>query len=242
MYLNIGAGDWEADGWTNLDCPSDYYRDAQSRHEFTIYDIRNDGLPYANNSVDVIYCSHVIEHIETKYIQKMFDECYRVLKKGGILRIVVPDAEFIYDISKTESTFWMDYWNLKSGEKYFQSDFYGLPSLPRNVDYCVHELATPRLRYHSQHQNEYDYINEFENMGRDEFFEFITSGLTYDTKHVRDHINYWSYKKIYNMLKESGFHQIFRMNYRASFCKHILHNELFDNTCPEFSLYVESIK
>jgi len=44
------------------------------------------------------------------------------------------------------------------------------------------------------------------------------------------------------MLKESGFHQIFRMNYRASFCKHILHNELFDNTCPEFSLYVESIK
>ena len=38
-------------------------------------------LPFENNSVDNIYISHVIEHIENEHIQNLFIECFRVLKE-----------------------------------------------------------------------------------------------------------------------------------------------------------------
>jgi SAM-dependent methyltransferase len=48
-------------------------------------------LPYATESVDKIYCSHFIEHIPPDKGNNILKECYRVLKKGGIIRLVVPD-------------------------------------------------------------------------------------------------------------------------------------------------------
>lgn len=51
-----------------------------------------DTLAFADdNSVEVIYCCHVLEHISRMDIQKVLKEWYRVLKPGGILRISVPD-------------------------------------------------------------------------------------------------------------------------------------------------------
>ena len=38
----------------------------------TQYDMRNDKLPFGKSKVDNIYCSHVIEHIETKRCNKFF--------------------------------------------------------------------------------------------------------------------------------------------------------------------------
>jgi predicted SAM-dependent methyltransferase len=48
-------------------------------------------LPLNDNSVDFIYCSHVLEHFEKWEAEKILKECKRVLKKGGVLRIVLPD-------------------------------------------------------------------------------------------------------------------------------------------------------
>ena len=81
--INIGSGDWECSGWINLDYPNENYKDVQRKHKIVPYDIRNDKIPFDDNSVDLVYSSHVIEHIETPFVQKMFDEVYRVLKYGG---------------------------------------------------------------------------------------------------------------------------------------------------------------
>lgn len=48
-------------------------------------------LPYANESVDKIYSSHFLEHIPEDRGRKVLRECYRVLRKGGVMRLVVPD-------------------------------------------------------------------------------------------------------------------------------------------------------
>ncbi|MFZ1574943.1 MAG: methyltransferase domain-containing protein [Chromatiaceae bacterium] len=47
--------------------------------------------PFADGSVDVVYLSHVLEHLDTTIRKKVLDEAARVLKSGGVLRIVVPD-------------------------------------------------------------------------------------------------------------------------------------------------------
>lgn len=51
------------------------------------------GIPFPNASVDVVYHSHVLEHLDRNVAPEFIRECHRVLKKGGILRIVVPDFE-----------------------------------------------------------------------------------------------------------------------------------------------------
>jgi predicted SAM-dependent methyltransferase len=50
-------------------------------------------LKYTNDSIDVIYHSQFIEHLT--YDQGVFflQECYRILKKGGVMRLVTPDLE-----------------------------------------------------------------------------------------------------------------------------------------------------
>lgn len=52
-------------------------------------------LPLDDNSVDYIYCSHVLEHFEKYETRSILNECYRVLKKNGIMRIVLPDLKQI---------------------------------------------------------------------------------------------------------------------------------------------------
>lgn len=55
-------------------------------------DVRK-GLPYKDNTVKYIYASHFLEHFSRKDAEYFLKECYRVMKKGGVIRIVVPDLQ-----------------------------------------------------------------------------------------------------------------------------------------------------
>ncbi len=48
-------------------------------------------FPFTSESVDKIYCSHFLEHIPPDKGKHVLKECYRVLKKDSIMRLVVPD-------------------------------------------------------------------------------------------------------------------------------------------------------
>ncbi len=49
-------------------------------------------IPIESKSVECVYGSHVFEHISIFKSQLVFNEIYRVLQTGGIVRIIVPDA------------------------------------------------------------------------------------------------------------------------------------------------------
>jgi SAM-dependent methyltransferase len=53
------------------------------------------GIPFDRDSFDVVYHSHFLEHLERKSALDFLAECRRVLRPGGILRIVVPDLELL---------------------------------------------------------------------------------------------------------------------------------------------------
>ncbi len=52
------------------------------------------GIPFDDASVDVVYHSHVLEHLDRDIVNGFLLEVKRVLRTGGIHRIVVPDLEF----------------------------------------------------------------------------------------------------------------------------------------------------
>lgn len=83
--LNIGCGGHFHEAWTNIDLVS-------TSPSVRAYDLRK-GLPYAEASFDACYTSHVLEHLAPEHAQGSLREQFRVLKRGGVVRVVVPDLE-----------------------------------------------------------------------------------------------------------------------------------------------------
>tara|TARA_B100000945_G_C20333558_1_gene573670 strand:+ start:821 stop:1129 length:309 start_codon:yes stop_codon:yes gene_type:complete len=52
-------------------------------------------IPEKDNSVSVLYSSHMLEHLDDKETDIFLKESIRVLMKGGLIRIVVPDFEIL---------------------------------------------------------------------------------------------------------------------------------------------------
>jgi SAM-dependent methyltransferase len=52
------------------------------------------GIPFPDQSVDAVYHSHLAEHLDRDVVPAFLAEVKRVLKPGGVHRLVVPDLEF----------------------------------------------------------------------------------------------------------------------------------------------------
>jgi predicted SAM-dependent methyltransferase len=87
LYANLGCGDAGLAGdWINIDF-------SQYNNVTYTFDCRKN-LPFADNTVKGIFCEHFFEHID--YVDEVpyfLASCYRSLQPGGVLRIIVPDAE-----------------------------------------------------------------------------------------------------------------------------------------------------
>jgi predicted SAM-dependent methyltransferase len=122
--INIGCGLEVAPGWINIDSSPTflisflpkifidrlyYLTDAKnwySQEQFTYilknnkfihYDVKY-GLPFKDVSIKYIYASHMLEHMYKNNAIYFLKEANRVLKPGGILRLIVPDLSFIIDL------------------------------------------------------------------------------------------------------------------------------------------------
>jgi predicted SAM-dependent methyltransferase len=86
-FLNLGCGMRFHESWTNVDF--------KAAHKSILeYDLTK-GIPFNDNSFEVVYHSHVLEHFSKNDGYYFLKECYRVLKLNGVLRIAVPDLEKI---------------------------------------------------------------------------------------------------------------------------------------------------
>lgn len=88
-YLNLGCGDYfsKEKEWVNLDFVSS--------HEEVIAHNLLKGIPFEDNTFDLVYHSHVLEHFSKEDGEILISECFRVLKPNGVLRIAIPDLERI---------------------------------------------------------------------------------------------------------------------------------------------------
>jgi len=58
------------------------------------HDLRK-GIPYKEELFNAVYHSHVLEHFPRNEGKRFLRECYRVLRRGGVVRVAVPDLEGI---------------------------------------------------------------------------------------------------------------------------------------------------
>ena len=85
--LNLGCGQRFHPDWINVNFTSN--DQAVIAHNLA------EGIPFPDSSFDVVYHSHLLEHFPKAKAQNFLNECRRVLRSQGILRIAVPDLEQI---------------------------------------------------------------------------------------------------------------------------------------------------
>lgn len=61
-------------------------------------------LKFKDNSVDYIYSSHMLEHLFKEEAVFFLKECFRILKKGGSMRICIPDWDSLRPQSSFENS------------------------------------------------------------------------------------------------------------------------------------------
>lgn len=114
MRINIGCGQTPTKGWRNFDgspslhlakisvLPALLYRIGllqQEQYQFIQFiqahkieygDVTR-RLPLSDSSVEVLYSSHMLEHLERAEADRFLHEAKRILRPGGVIRLVVPD-------------------------------------------------------------------------------------------------------------------------------------------------------
>ncbi|HWS48695.1 MAG TPA: methyltransferase domain-containing protein [Candidatus Methanoperedens sp.] len=126
IKINLGSGPASASGWINydwgllpfmgkfkltsllvrlsiLDKAYDW-----KWPKIELVDLRHE-FPNEDKSVDYIYCSHVLEHFEKDEAINILKEARRVLKKKGVIRIVLPDLSKMIKYYKSSESFNREY-------------------------------------------------------------------------------------------------------------------------------------
>jgi SAM-dependent methyltransferase len=115
--LNVGCGSTPTEGWKNydnswslrlarvpaigplfracglIDAGQARFIEFARHHSIQWADVTR-RIPEGTHSVDVVYSSHMLEHLTPDRVQGFLMEARRVLRPAGILRLAVPDLAF----------------------------------------------------------------------------------------------------------------------------------------------------
>lgn len=110
MKLNLGCGTQTPAGWINVDYAMGarfarlpLFRKLNKRMKWfnldwdatiCLHDLTKP-FPWADSSADIIYSSHLLEHLTKEEGRSFLAECHRVLRRNGIIRLVVPDLRHL---------------------------------------------------------------------------------------------------------------------------------------------------
>jgi SAM-dependent methyltransferase len=112
LRLHLGCGVCTPPGWVNVDCAlgarlarvPGLGRACRAlgliRLEWptgiVIHDLRRP-FPWADGAAEAVYSAHTLEHLSREEGLRFVRECRRVLRPGGVLRLVVPDLRSCVD-------------------------------------------------------------------------------------------------------------------------------------------------
>ena len=88
MKLHLGCGTKIIDGYVNVDIRQELNCD--------IVDDIKTLTTFQNNVAEEIYACHVLEHFSRHEYKEVLTRWFEVLKKGGILKISVPNLEKVF--------------------------------------------------------------------------------------------------------------------------------------------------
>lgn len=85
IMINLGSGHWKFESWVNVDLDLDSLPDV-------CVDLAG-GLPFRDGCADFMHTEDFIDQLDLLQAGRFLRECHRILKPGGVIRILTPDVE-----------------------------------------------------------------------------------------------------------------------------------------------------
>ncbi len=93
VLLHIGCGKINSPEFINIDAQP-------YAHVHVVTDKIAELSQFADESVDLVYMCHILEHIKMSGLAPVLQEMKRVLRTNGVLRLSVPDFDRLIDVYK----------------------------------------------------------------------------------------------------------------------------------------------
>jgi hypothetical protein len=219
--LNLGPGPkWQCSGWQTVDL----YHEADFRLDFRT----GTPLPFDDDSVSIVFASHVLEHLSDESAEYLLGECARVLGSPGLIRIITPCADKAMLAYRLRNEGFFEGGGVSCRGDHLEDLLVSFFASYRHGDY----VGGPRL--------EVERVKAQLDANRDPlaFARWCVAQIP-DEAEYRAHINAYTYSKLSELLDAAGFRNIAPSSYRQSVVPE-LRGPDFDNR-PNVSLYVEAL-
>lgn len=245
-FVNVGAGDFYHPYWTNLDFVSDWYSPRQKN--VVNFDLtKNTPLPFDDDSLEIIYTSHTVEHVPFASSVNLFNEAFRCLKKGGVLRVTTgPDADSDFRALSNGDKEWF-YWDAEYKRyseisKRFKIPPDQSPLAERWLHHVFSKLADNSLVPSDRKYKEAEILQLIDQKGYPEVLNWFESQDSFSPENPECHITWWNHDRLQSAIASSGFDNVYRSGFWQS-CSPVMRcTPLFDTTHPAMSIYVEAVK
>lgn len=107
MKISLGSGGVRLAGWIHIDF------DACCRPDIRA-DLRAD-LPFETACADFLHSEDFIGQLTFSQARHFLTECHRILKPGGVLRILTPDLEKLVSLYQKRDQHLKDLWDQEVG-------------------------------------------------------------------------------------------------------------------------------
>ena len=232
-FINFGSGAFFHKRWKNYDYPgqSKYYQNLQGIEgkDFYSIDLNDINLKISeiDESVELIYCSHTLEHLDNKSSLRFLSECFRILKKGGVLRVALPN---------TKNDFYLC-WCLISQDgidenlkkNYIRDATNHILTDCKDMSF---EKITELIK-----ESEYDSRLFYEKV-----IENYPDNVNFKKQNPERHVNYVDFRSLIKTVNEIGFKSTIPTYQGSSVVSPFTNLHVFDSTEPHISFYADIVK
>lgn len=129
-----------------------------------VHDLNFTPWPFSDNSFDEVVAIHLVEHL--KDLLQFMDECWRVLRPGGALYIVTPEAGADFGLTHADPTHvrcyrlhsWINYFTRSEAPKFGYTDKYWAIWDGQVREGCIHLHMMP-LKKEQLEQQALDFMD-----------------------------------------------------------------------------------
>jgi len=199
LKLNLGCGQVRPEGWINTDSSlnsliqqlplgkkmakllgaNQEYQSGNAKY----MNLNKKWTQIQNSSVEVVYASHLFEHLSSQSASLFLSEAYRVLAPNGTIRLVVPNLS-------AHATLYIEEFNKGNKDAYKQ--FMWALNMHLEGQYppnkMLHNLIGSFQGYPHQHKYMYDFFALASKLGDHGFVDVVesTHGLSQNIKSIGD--------------------------------------------------------
>jgi SAM-dependent methyltransferase len=189
--------------------------------------IANTRVPVPDETIEIAYCSHLVEHGWDENVAFFFREVHRILKRGGVFRVTCPNAALAVRAWRRKDR----HYYLKQAGRPIGYMLLGDTSLVTHPENSTRIKPDDAEGFLTQHADVFDALDEASR---------LSDRVLQDR--IGAHVNWFTPQKLSRFLSGAGFDRVYVNGYAQSIAPVLRDTRYFDRTDPHMTCYVDGLK